>query len=80
MVKAHERFHVEETTCQFDDIMKSETSERIGAKHLFLYSDLNLSFVKELSNYKSKTASNFDYNHNRFRASVYVWQAMRRGR
>lgn len=80
MVKAHKRFHVEETTRQFDGIMKNETSEIIGAEHISMYCHLNLSFVKELPNYKSKTASNFDYNQDRFRASVYVRQAMRRGK
>lgn len=79
IAKYHKRFHVVETTRQFDGIMKSESSEIIGVEHISMYCHLNLSFVKELPNNKCKTAANFDFNHDRFRESVFVRQTMRSG-
>ena len=77
MTKFHKRFHTEESMRQFDGIMKSETSEIIGAEHISMYCHLNLSFVKELPSYKYKTAANFNYKLDRFRDYVYVRHATR---
>lgn len=74
---AHLKYHITDPVQTFE-AFKTEKSEIIGAAHISMYCKLKLSFVKELPNYKAKTSSNFNYNTDRFRKSVYLHERFRR--
>ena len=68
---AHLKYHVTDPVQTFEGF-KTEKSEIFGATHISMYCKLKLSFVKELPKCKAKNLTNFNYNTDRFRKSVYL--------
>ena len=74
---AHDRYYLEESVHTFET-MKTETSEIIGAHSVSMFCKLQLSFIKELPTNKAITSQTFNYNKNRFRKSVYLFDRYRK--